>query len=273
MHIPTVGSLSRKLIPSYAYNRLRAMRGDFQYQERLGKLTPPWTAYGLLMATRAAKKYDIRSISVAEFGVANGRGLRRMTNLAERLSAQSGIKITVFGLDTSEGLPALAGYKDHPELFSEGDYPMQDFKGLEDELKGRAKLIIGDIRNIGSLDDILADSGPLGFASIDVDLYTSAKSTLKLISDAKTESLLPTVGLHFDDVWSDWGYNRFAGELLAIDEISDEYDLRKIDRDRYVSYWHGSWEPWHDAMYMLHAFDHPDRFKRLRDTTQVIASI
>ena len=82
--MPSVGSLARKLLPHYAYARLRALRGDFQYQERLGKLTPPWTAYGLLMAVRAARKYGNSSISVAEFGVANGRGLRRMTGLAEK---------------------------------------------------------------------------------------------------------------------------------------------------------------------------------------------
>ncbi len=88
-----IGSLTRKLIPRFAYSRIRAARGDYQYQERLGKLTPPWTAYGLLMAVRYAKKHGISSISDAEFGVANGRGLRRMTNLAERLSAQSHVKI------------------------------------------------------------------------------------------------------------------------------------------------------------------------------------
>ena len=54
--MPNVGSLARRLLPGYAYARLRALRGDFQYQERLGKLTPPWTAYGLLMAVRAARK-------------------------------------------------------------------------------------------------------------------------------------------------------------------------------------------------------------------------
>ena len=269
--MPSVGSLSRKLIPGFAYSRLRAFRGDYQYQERLGRLTPPWTAYGLLMAVRAAKKYGSNSISVAEFGVANGRGLRRMASLAERLSAQSGVKINVFGFDTAEGLPAPEDYRDHPELFGEGDYPMQDFDRLKAELNGRAELIIGDIREIGDIDHILAQSGPLGFASIDVDIYTSSKSALKLIADSKPESLLPTVGLHFDDVWSEWGYNRFSGELLSIEEINDEHQLRKIDRDRYVDYWHGGFTPWHDAMYMLHAFDHPDRFKSLRSEPQVIA--
>lgn len=269
--MPIIGSLTRKLLPASTYARLRAMRGDFQYQERLGKLTPPWTAYGLLMAVRAAKKYGHNSISVAEFGVANGRGLKRMTSLAERLTKQSGVKISVFGFDTAEGLPAPQDYRDHPELFGEGDYPMQDFSSLQAELEGRANLIIGDIRAISSLGDIVTGSEPLGFASIDVDIYTSAKSALNLIANSEASTLLPTVGLHFDDVWSEWGYNRFAGELLAIDEFNDEYDSRKIDRDRYIDYWHGGTQPWHAAMYMLHAFDQPDRFKSLRSETQIIS--
>ena len=270
--MPSVGSIARKLIPDYADTRLRALRGDFQFQERLGKLAPPWTVYGLLMAVRAAKKYGNDSISVAEFGVANGRGLRRMASLAERLSAQSGVKITVFGFDSAEGLPPPTDYRDHPELFSAGDYPMQDFDQLQSELAGRANLIIGDIREIESFDQIITDSGPLGFASIDVDIYSSAKSSLKLIAEADSSSLLPTVSLHFDDVWSEWEYNRFAGELLAIDEINDEHELRKIDNDRYVDYWHGGSQPWHAAMWILHSLDHPDRFKELRSETQIIRS-
>jgi hypothetical protein len=104
--MPLLSSLARKIVPSSLYNQLlRALCGDFQYQERLGKITPPWTAYGLLMAVRAAKKYRHDSISVIEFGVANGRGLRRMTDLAERLSSQTGVRISVFGFDTAEGLP------------------------------------------------------------------------------------------------------------------------------------------------------------------------
>ena len=105
--------------------------------------------------------------------------------------------------------------------------------------------------------------GPVGYRT----RYTSA---LKLIADANTDTLLATVGLHFDDVWSEWGHNRFAGELLAIDEINTEYETRKIDSDRYSDHWHNGNKPWHAAMYQLQVFDHPDRYKTLRSGTQVI---
>jgi len=266
----SIGSLSRKFIPAFAYNRLRAMSGNFQYQERLGRLTPPWTAYGLLMAVRAAKKYHLNSISVAEFGVANGRGLKKMTDLAERLSKQSGVAISVFGFDSTVGLPAPKDYRDHPEIFQEGDYPMQDINRLQQELDGRANLVIGDIREIKSLEQFFVGDRPLAFASVDVDLYSSSKAVLKLIADLDFTFLLPTVALHFDDVWSNWGLNRFAGELLAIEEINEEYEFRKIDRDRYVDYWHDGLFPWHASMHTLHVLNHSSLSTSLRTHKEVI---
>ena len=118
---------------------------------------------------------------------------------------------------------------------------------------------------------IVPDFGSLGFASIDVDMYSSAKSTLQLPVEAKTETLLPVVELQFDDVWSEWGYSRFAGELLEINEINEQYAARKVDCDRYVDYWHGTHRPWHAAMYLLHVFDHPGRFNPSKQDKRVIA--
>ena len=159
----------------------------------------------------------------------------------------------------------------NPEIFQKGDYPMQDFTRLQLELDGRAKLVIGDIRSIKSLDQVFDGARPLAFASVDVDLYSSAKAVLKLIADLDFAFLLPTVGLHFDDVWSDWGLNRFAGELLAIEEMNEEYEFRKIDRDRYVDFWHGGFSPWHVSMHTLHVFDHSSLFKPLRTNKAVIS--
>ena len=266
-----VGRIARVVLPYGLYSWLRATKGDYQYQERAGRLNPPWTAYGLLMAVRAAQKYGISSISVAEFGVANGRGLRRMVNLAEQLKSHTGINVRVYGFDTGSGLPTVSDYRDHPELFREGDYPMQNFNALRAELKGRAKLVIGDVREIHDLGSVFDDASPLGFASIDVDIYSSARSILDLLSKIPESLLLPTVQLHFDDVWSEWGYNKFAGELLAIEEFNTLVDNRKIDNDRYVDYWHKGHEPWHASMFMLHVLDHSLRFRSNSDGPKVIS--
>ena len=250
---------------------MRALAGHFQYQERLGLLKPAWTAYGLLMAVRTAKKYGVDSISVAEFGVANGRGLKRMSALADRLSNQSGVEIAVYGFDTGEGLPQIQDYRDHPEEFAGGDFPMQEIDSLRRDLGGRAELIIGDIREISDLTEVIGDK-PLGFASVDVDIYSSTKAVLRLVGECPSEALLPTTSLHFDDVWAGIHYSRFAGELLAIDEFNQEHQNRGIDVDRHIEYWHGGRKPWHASMYSLHAFDHHLRLDPLPRALKVIKS-
>jgi hypothetical protein len=251
---------------------MRAFAGHFQYQERLEQLSPPSTAYGLLMAVRTAKHYGIDSIAVAEFGVANGRGLKRMASLADRLARQSGVDIAVYGFDTGEGLPPIRDFRDHPEHWATGDFPMQDIELLKSEIAGRAELIIGDIRDIPNLAKVIGGK-PLGFASIDVDIYSSTIATLQLLAECPATALLPTVSLHFDDVWGRIHYSRFAGELLAIDEFSELHESRGIDIDRHVEFWHGGRKPWHASMYSLHTFDHPLRLNTIPRKSKVITAV
>ncbi len=265
----TFGTLARKYIPRILYTHMRALAGHYQYQERLGRLKPAWTAYGLLMAVRTAQTYGINSIAAIEFGVANGRGLKRMCNLAERLTKQSGIKISVFGFDSGNGLPPITSYKDNPNLFAAGDYPMQDIAALRKELNGRAELIIGDIRKIPTLNDIL-QCHPLGFASIDVDLYSSTKAVLRLLGECSQMSLLPITSLHFDDVWTNIHYSRFTGELLAIHDFNQKYVLRGIDIDRHIEHWHNTRKPWHASMFFLHTFQPFPLLNNRSQTTKII---
>jgi len=154
---------------------------------------------------------------------------------------------------------------------TKGDYPMQNFDALQAELEGRAKLVIGDIREIHDLESVFNDTAPLGFASIDVDIYSSTRSILELLASTPQRFLMPTVQLHFDDVWSEWGYNKYAGELLAIEEFNTLTDVRKIDSDRYVDYWHGGRNPWHASMFMLHVLDHSLRLKPNSGRPKVIS--
>ena len=82
----------RKIIPRQTYLQLRAINGNFHAQVKTGKYSHTKNfaqaaafAYGLLMATENAKQYGYKSIAVAEFGVFNGKGLRLMISMAERL--------------------------------------------------------------------------------------------------------------------------------------------------------------------------------------------
>jgi hypothetical protein len=235
------------------------MRGNFYTQTKTNRLMPTQFAYGLLMAVETAKQYGFDSIAVAEFGVANGRGLRIMVDMAERLSKQSGVDIQVYGFDTGSGLTAPKDYRDNPHMFSQGGYAMANTESLQAELSGKAELIIGDIGDIKQLSDVIDPDIPFGFASVDVDLYSSTMATFDLLATAGPDSLLPVVNLYVHDSFGRQHYHRFVAQLLAIDDFNQANTSRKIDIDRFIGWWFGKTEPWHASMYAMHSIEYNGR--------------
>ena len=127
------------------------MTGNFYTQVKTNRLNPTQFAYGLLMATQTAKQYGCKSIAVAEFGVFNGRGLRLMASMTERLSRQSGVAIKVYGFDTGDGIPAPKDNRYLPHMSAGGGYAVSSVEALRLELQGKAELVIGDIGAIDTL--------------------------------------------------------------------------------------------------------------------------
>ena len=124
---------------------------------------------------------------------------------------------------------------------------------------GRAELIFGDIKDTGAkLVESLDPEAPLGFVSIDVDIYSGSRSALSCLKgDPSLYSL--AISLYFDDV-SFYFANRWCGELYSIDEFNQENAKRKIDRDHSLPGWRPSGpQGWHAAMYVCHVLDHPIR--------------
>src|SRR3954451_13561359 len=87
-------------------------------------------AYGILKAADLAREQGLSNVTVLELGVATGAGLMNMATIAERVSAETGVSIAIHGFDGGAGLPPALDYRDHPDLYGEGDYPM-DFEGLQ----------------------------------------------------------------------------------------------------------------------------------------------
>jgi hypothetical protein len=227
----------------------------FREQEELGVLKRPAYAYGLLRAADIARYFGYEQTTVCEFGVASGDGLLAMITLAGRVSAETGVRFRIVGFDTGTGLPAPVGYKDHPEIWSAGDYPMLPGAKLAERIRGRAELVLGDIREtvqpfLASLDTAM----PLGFIVVDVDIYTSAKHSLMCLL-GRPQQYHPAVSIYFDDVGHFFA-NRWCGELAAIDEFNAANDHRKIDRDRSRRHLQNGW---FDGMYVCHMLDHPSR--------------
>ena len=80
---------------------------------------------------------------------------------------------------------------------------------------------------------------PLGFASVDVDLYSSTMSTFNLLATAEPMALLPVVNLNVHDSFGRQHYHRFAAQLLAVEDFNRTSDTKKIDIDRFIGHWYG----------------------------------
>ena len=101
-------------------------------------------AYGLLKAADEARARGLARVTVVELGVASGTGLLNICELGARITEETGVEFRVAGFDTGEGMPPPADYRDHPELYKEGWFPM-DRAALEGRLPANAELHFGPI--------------------------------------------------------------------------------------------------------------------------------
>lgn len=235
---------------------------NFRTQERHGVIKRPNYVYGMLRAADVAKYFGKKATTVIEFGVASGAGLLNMIEVAPAIEKETGIQLRIVGFDTGKGLPPVEGFKDHPEIWRSGDFAMEDRESLVKKLNGRAEIIWGDIADtIAPFTDALDGSAPIGFVSVDVDIYSATKSALRCLTD-RADKCNPAVSMYFDDV-SFFFANEWAGELAAIAEFNDENEFRKIGRDRSLPGRRPRQSTWYSAMYVCHVLDHEHRQKPL----------
>ncbi|MFI5456342.1 MAG: hypothetical protein ACHRXM_12915 [Isosphaerales bacterium] len=208
-------------------------------------------------------------ISVIEFGVAGGNGLLVLEMEAAAVEKATGVSIKVYGFDNgSAGLPEFIGdYRDHPDAWVAGDYPM-DEASLRSKLSQRTTLIIGNVKDTVPrfVDD--PRNAPVGFISIDVDLYSSTRDALKILS-LPNKRMLTRVPIYFDDIGR-YINHRMAGELLAIEVFNRENENVFIDK------WMGIKEgrpfpekSYLDMMYVAHDLEAISRVRLNRDPVEL----
>lgn len=219
-------------------------------------------AYGLLRAADTARELGVSSVTAIEFGVANGAGLLNICDIAGRIERETGVTFRVVGFDTGAGMPPPADYRDHPEHYQAGDFPMEQPDRLKAMLPGYASLVLGPLAE--TLPDFvrsLNPHAPIGFVSLDVDYYTSSKEALSIF-DGPPEAYLPYLPLYLDDVMFD-SHNPWCGELLAIREFNEAHDHRKIAPATFLRnkrlFKNADWI---DHMFTVHVLDHSYRSER-----------
>lgn len=214
-------------------------------------------AYSVLAAADLAKERELDSITVVEFGVAGGDGMLNLCEIARHVSPLTGIEIKVVGFDSGRGMPPPRDYRDHPDLYQAGDFPM-NVERLKSALPSNAELILGELADtVPRFSSRLSPQSPLGFAAIDIDYYSSAVEAFALFAHEQPRKYLPVTLLYLDDI-IDISNSRFTGELLAVDEFNAAHPMRKIDRHRFLRrariFKNAAWI---DQIYVLHVLDHP----------------
>jgi len=230
--------------------------GPLELRARCGISSYPPYLYGVYSAAKLAKQLGVPAISVIEFGVAGGRGLRALEDISSEVAKDLGIRIAVYGFDSGEGLPAPRDYRDLPNVWDSGFYKM-DQAALQASLKC-ATLILGDIAQ--TLPQFLDSAGspPVGFVAFDLDYYSSTRIALRVF-DGPPNLHLPRVYCYFDDIiWPEYAcHNEYIGELAAIREFNEESPYRKIAPIHLLRCMLPNRDPWHEQMYAFHHFTHP----------------
>ncbi len=230
---------------------------SFLEKLRYDALPRPNYAYATYHAALQAKALGLARISVMEFGVAGGNGLVELENVAFAVQAETGVEVDVYGFDTGRGMPAAVDHRDMPYVWQPGFFEM-DVAALRGRLR-KAKLVLGDVRT--TVPDFLASEQParIGFASVDLDYYSSTVAALRLFEADAMDRYLPRIFIYLDDIiGDDWElHSEFTGELCAVREFNEQHTLRKIGKINCLRYKRMLWSPWVEQMYVLHLFDHP----------------
>jgi hypothetical protein len=216
----------------------------------------PAYAVGLQIASKYARLAGEAGFTAIEFGVAGGNGLLELSKYAALLSRRTGLKIDVVGFDAGSGLPATSDYRDAPWLWNSGDFP-SSVDRLRALLPPETGLVVGRIQNTLPLWIREKRELPIGFVSVDVDLYSGASAICEAMGSADVGCLLPFISFYFDDALR-YLTPRSIGELAAVSEFNDKYQNRKFDRDDWISEDRPFGERlWLKRMYSLCCFDHP----------------
>ncbi|MEM1045752.1 MAG: hypothetical protein AAGL24_06360 [Pseudomonadota bacterium] len=216
----------------------------------------PHYAFCTYYAARQACALGIGRISVAEFGVAGGRGLIELESLAAEVEAELPVKIDIYGFDTGEGLPDPVDYRDLPYIWQAGFYKM-DQDALKRRLK-RSKLILGNVKDTVPTFIQKYDPAPLAAAFLDLDFWSSTLDAMKIF-EAPDDRILPRVFCYCDDVISsiDGGLlNDYVGQLAAIKDYNDAQPSRKMTRIAGLERTRRIPAKWNDQIYVHHSFDH-----------------
>jgi hypothetical protein len=230
--------------------------GSWERRLRSGAVRRPHYAWCLHYAAVQARGLSYRAFTVIELGVAGGNGLLCLCDHAAQIRKELGVEIRIVGFDSGGGLPTTSDVRDLHYLWPAGSFEM-DRAALEKRLAGRAQLILGNVSETVPRWQPSTEA-PLGCVMFDLDLYTSTRDALPLLTKA---NVLPRIWCYFDDIsgYPEMALTDFIGEGAAVREFNNHPD-RAILRDNVSParvFADRVPEMWHRKMYIYHRLSHP----------------
>jgi len=228
--------------------------GNYEKRVKIGAVERAHYGYCVYNAAKLAQKLGYKKISVLEFGVAGGNGLKNLEYHAQQNSKLFKIDIDIYGFDTGRGLPEPLDYRDLPYHFKKSFFDMNISK-LQKYLK-KAKLILGDIKNTSKNFFEKYNPAPIGAIFYDFDFYSSTRIALKML-EANEKYYLPRIFCYFDDTLGTEIelHNDYTGERLAINEFNQYHDNIKLGIPYYLIT-KRIVEPWYHQIWICHFFNH-----------------
>jgi hypothetical protein len=218
--------------------------------------TRPQYLWPLLLAGRLAVGLRAARNTAIEFGVAGGNGLLALERAAGAVTELLGVQVDVYGFDSGVGMPEPVDHRDVPWVIEPGYFPMD-----EQALRARltcAQLVLGPVAETVK-EFASGEHAPIGFIAFDLDYYSSTMQALSIL-EGPASSLLPRVACYFDDVLG-YGWSDFNGERAAIADFNAAHEQRKIGKIHGLRYQlprSQFFSPWHEQLYLVHLFDHPE---------------
>ena len=213
-------------------------------------------AFCLLQAASFAKRCGYKAYTAIEFGVANGAGLLNMAEIAGKVTHATGVKIELVGFDNGSGMPPPLDYRDHPDCYGQGDFPLQNYDRLREALPATSRLIIGNVaETVTPFLSALRPDCPIGYVVVDVDYYSSTVECLKIFS-GPANLYLPESLIYLDDI-NYPQHNPWQGEYLAINEFNAQNKMRKACAYNLLRGFRLLKNAlWIDQVFLMHILDH-----------------
>jgi hypothetical protein len=250
----------RQIYPKYSWGWLNRLVESLALENAGAQIRPQY-AWGTVFAAAQARAIGQSGVTVAEFGVAGGRGLVALQTIAVAVTKAIGVPVQVCGFDLGVGLPSVTDLRDMPQLFAGGDFRM-DIDALHRRLNPDVTtLLVGPIRT--TLGQFLGTShSRFGFVSIDVDLYSSTVDILRLFCDElPIAHCLPRVACYLDDIMG-VTFADITGERLAVAEYNRHHSPTRAISPVFGLRYHLGWPhrnaQWPDMLYWAHFLDHPE---------------